>query len=386
MARGRMDWILFFTVLALVAFGLVMVFSASSVVAQIRYKEGSFYFLSRQFLAAILGFGAMVLFSQSDYRKFFSPAAAFMGLGFTLVLLVAAYFLDARSHRWIHLGYFNLQPSELAKPALILFIAWMASMRAGYVNSRHTLIQVSIIVFFVAGIILMTDFGTAVVLAGTVMSILYVGGLSRRYLLIAALTGLCVLSVAMVSKPYRLLRVITYADPQFEYMQRTEVGRKVLAYAQSGSKVQDTAYHGLQSRIAVATGGVTGLGLMNSKQKRLFLPEPHTDYLYAILAEETGIIGAMLVLAGYIVILWRGYRLYWTALDEFGRCLAVGITTCILLQAFMNISVVLDLGPSKGFPLPLMSYGGSSLVTSMILIGILLSVSDRSVAPEEAQG
>lgn len=125
-----------------------------------------------------------------------------------------------------------------------------------------------------------------------------------------------------------------------------------------------------------------GLGLMNSKQKLMFLPEAHTDYVYAILAEETGLVGATLILAGFVVLLWRGYRLYWTALDDFGRYLAVGITTCILLQAFMNMSVVLDLGPAKGIPLPLVSYGGSSLVTTMILAGLLLSVSDRAVETE----
>ncbi len=386
MARGRMDWILFFTVLAMVAFGLVMVFSASSVIAPLRYKEESTYFIVRQFLAALLGFGAMVIFMLQDYRKFFSPSKAFMGLGITLVLLLAAYLLDARNHRWIHLGFTNFQPSELAKPALIVFIAWVASTRTGTVNSRHTLTQVSIPLVVITGMILLADFGTAVVLASTAMAVLFVCGLSTRYLLIAALASLAVLGAATVHKPYRLLRVISYVDPGFQYTQRTALGQKILEYAKSGSKVQDTSYHGLQSRIAVATGGIAGLGLMNSQQKRMFLPEPHTDYLFAVLCEETGLIGGIIVLAGFLVLIWRGYRLYWMALDDFGRYLAVGITTCIALQAFMNMSVVLDMGPAKGFPLPLMSYGGSSLVTTMIMFGLLLSISDRSVPPEEAQG
>jgi cell division protein FtsW len=385
MARGRMDWVLFFTVLAMAAFGLVMVFSASSIVAEIRFKEQSYYFAVRQAAAALLGLVVMTLISQKDYRKLASPSVAFTGLGLTLVLLIVAYVTDGRAHRWIRLGFTNIQPSELAKPAMIIFIAWMATVRAGFVNSRHTLMQVSLVMAAIGGVILLPDFGTAVVLVGTVLSILYIGGIARRYLMMAALGGLLVLSVAIVSKPYRLLRVITYADPEFKRISATEVGRKVLNYAQSGSKVQDTKYHGLQSRIAVATGGVMGLGLMNSKQKLMFLPEAHTDYIYAILAEETGLVGATLILAGFVVLLWRGYRLYWTALDDFGRYLAVGITTCILLQAFMNMSVVLDLGPAKGIPLPLVSYGGSSLVTTMILAGLLLSVSDRAVEPEEAE-
>ncbi|MEP7362647.1 MAG: putative peptidoglycan glycosyltransferase FtsW [Acidobacteriota bacterium] len=385
MNRGRMDWILFFTVLAMAAFGLVMVFSASSIVAEIRYREHSYYFAVRQAVAALLGLIAMTLLSQKDYRKLASPAVAFTGLGVTLVLLMAAYVLDTRTHRWIHLGFTNLQPSEIAKPAMIIFIAWMTTVRAGFVNSRHTLMQICLAVAAIGGVILLPDFGTAVVLVGTVLSILYIGGIARRYLMMAALGGVLVLSVAVVSKPYRLLRVISYADPDFKHISSTGLGDRILKYAQSGSKVQDTKYHGLQSRIAVATGGVTGQGLMNSKQKLMFLPEAHTDYIFAILAEETGLIGSTLLLAGFVVILWRGYRLYWTALDEFGRYLAVGITTCLLLQAFMNMSVVLDLGPAKGIPLPLVSYGGSSLLSTMILAGLLLSVSDRAVDTGEAE-
>lgn len=385
MARGRMDWILFFTVLAMAAFGLVMVFSASSIVAEIRYREHSYYFAVRQAVAALIGLAAMTLLSQKDYRKLATPAVAFTGLGVTLVLLMAAYVLDTKTHRWIHLGVTNLQPSEFAKPAMIVFIAWMTTVRAGFVNSRHTLTQVALAVAAIGGVILLPDFGTAVVLVGTVLSILYIGGIARRYLMMAAVGGLLVLGVAVVSKPYRLLRVITFVDPDFKRISSTGVGERILKYAQSGSKVQDTKYHGLQSRIAVATGGVAGQGLMNSKQKLMFLPEAHTDYIFAILAEETGLVGSTLLLAGFVVILWRGYRLYWTALDEFGRYLAVGITTCLLLQAFMNMSVVLDLGPAKGIPLPLVSYGGSSLLSTMILAGLLLSVSDRAVDSGEAE-
>lgn len=385
MNRGRMDWILFFTVLAMAAFGLVMVFSASSIVAEIRYREQSYYFAVRQAAAALLGLVAMTLLSQKDYRKLATPSVAFTGLGITLVLLMVAYVLDTKTHRWIHLGFTNLQPSEFAKPAMIVFIAWMTTMRAGFVNSRHTLAQICLAVAAIGGVILLPDFGTAVVLVGTVLSILYIGGIARRYLMMAALGGMLVLSVAVVSKPYRLLRVITYADPEFKRITATSLGQKILKYAQSGSKVQDTNYHGLQSRIAVATGGIAGQGLMNSKQKLMFLPEAHTDYIFAILAEETGLIGSTLLLAGFVVLLWRGYRLYWTALDEFGRYLAVGITTCLLLQAFMNMSVVLDMGPAKGIPLPLVSYGGSSLLSTMILAGLLLSVSDRAVDGGEAE-
>ncbi|HZO52122.1 MAG TPA: putative peptidoglycan glycosyltransferase FtsW [Bryobacteraceae bacterium] len=385
MSRGRMDWILFFTVLAMAAFGLVMVFSASSIVAEIRYREHSYYFAVRQAVAALLGLAAMTLLSQKDYRKLASPSVAFTTLGVTLVLLIAAYVLDTKTHRWIHLGFTNVQPSELAKPAMIVFIAWMTTVRSGFVNSRHTLMQIALAVAAIGGVILLPDFGTAVVLVGTVLSILYIGGIARRYLMMAALGGVLILGVAVVTKPYRLLRVITYADPDFKRITATSLGQRILKYAQSGSKVQDTNYHGLQSRIAVATGGIVGQGLMNSKQKLMFLPEAHTDYIFAILAEETGLVGSTLLLAGFVVVLWRGYRLYWTALDEFGRYLAVGITTCILLQAFMNMSVVLDLGPAKGIPLPLVSYGGSSLLSTMVLAGLLLSVSDRSVDTGEAE-
>jgi cell division protein FtsW len=384
MTRLRMDWVLFLTVVAMVAFGLVMVYSASSIMAEVRMNEPSYYFLVRQAGAALAGIVLMMLLSQGDYSKMASAPVAFTGLGVTLILLMAAYALDSENHRWIRLGVTNLQPAELAKPALVIFFAWFLSRREGLVNSKHSLYQAGLAVAMLGGLVLAPDFGTAVVLVGTALGLLFVAGIDKRYLAAAAVAGALLLGAAIAAKPYRLLRVITFADPNFEQIRKTELGRRVLAYAKSRSKVQDTNYHGMQSRIAVAVGGVTGEGLMRSRQKLMFLPAAHTDYIYAIVGEELGLIGCAALLAGYVIVLWRGYRLYWTALDDFGRYLAVGVSTCLVLQAFINMSVVLDLGPSKGIPLPLISYGGSSLVSSMILCGILLSVSMRSVEQAEA--
>jgi cell division protein FtsW len=384
MTRLRMDWVLFLTVVAMTAFGLVMVYSASSIMAEVRMHERSYYFLARQAGAALLGFLMMMLLSHGDYRRLASARVAFTGLGAIVILLMLAYVLDSKDHRWIRLGVTNLQPAELAKPALVVFLAWFLSHREGLVNSKHSLLQAALAVAMLGGIVLYPDFGTAVVLVGTALGLLFVAGIDKRYLAAAVVGGMLILGVAVAAKPFRLLRVIAFVDPGFKTIQTTELGTRVLKYAQSRSKVQDTNYHGMQSRIAVAVGGVTGKGLMGSWQKLMFLPAAHTDYIYAIVGEELGLIGCLALLSGFVVVLWRGYRLYWTALDDFGRYLAVGVTTCIVLQAFINISVVLDMGPSKGIPLPLISYGGSSLVSSMILCGILLSVSMRSVETVEA--
>jgi cell division protein FtsW len=190
-----------------------------------------------------------------------------------------------------------------------------------------------------------------------------------------------VLGIAgVLYKPYRLNRVIKSVDPEYTYLGKIDRGHLLEQYAEKGTRVGDPTYQGRQSRIAIATGGVLGQGLMASKQKLLYLPEVQTDFIFSIIGEELGLLGGAAVVVGFLVLLWRGYRLYWTSLDEFGRYLAIGATTCLVFQAFLNLTVALDLGPTKGIPLPFVSYGGSSLLSSMILIGMVLSVSARSNA------
>lgn len=340
-------------------------------------KTPHYAFLLRQAGAAMVGFLALMFFSQRDYRTLQSAKWAFTGLAVVIFLLMVAFFADPKFHRWIDFGV-SIQPSEFAKPALIVFLAWFVTERSGAINHPHTIRPVALALVVLAGGVVAGDFGTAVVLVVTTAAVFYLAGLNRRYTLAAIGVGTLLLSIAIVAKPFRLLRVLTFVDPRCETICKYETGRKIWEYAESKSPVKDGAYQAIQSKIAIGAGGVLGRGLMQSRQKLLFLPEAHTDFIYAIVAEELGLWGATVILAGFVIILWRGYRLYLTAGDEFGRYLAVGVTTTLVFQALLNMSVVLDLGPTKGIPLPLISFGGGSMLSSMICLGLLLSVSQRA--------
>ena len=374
--RLKTDWPLFLAVLLMVSCGLVFVFSASSVAAEKRFGEHSYFFFLRQAGAAVLSFCVLMFLSKWDYRKLKSPRWAFTCLGVVLFLLVVVYFVDPR-HRWLPVGPLRLQPSELAKPALIVFLAYFVTRRAPDINGRHTLLPVAMVLAVLAGVVMVADLGTAVVLLGAAGAVFYVAGVDGRYFKIAfVLTGILVIA-AVVSEPYRLQRVIYWADGDHKILDKIDPGGAIKTYAHS-AQASDTAYQVRQARIAFGAGGLLGAGLMQGNQKLGFLPEAHTDFIYAIVGEELGLFGAGSLLAGFLIILWRGFRLYWIALDDFGRFLAVGITVSIVLQAFINMSVALDLAPTKGIPLPLISYGGSSLLSSMISLGLLLSVSERA--------
>ena len=381
--RGQLDWVLFITAVALTSFGLVMVYSASSVIAEVRYSVGTYHFLVRQAAAAAVGFLLLTVISQTDYRKLATPTWAFSGIGLTITALLAVYPLDPK-HRWLHIAGFQLQPSEFAKPALVVFLAWFVTQRAGDINSRHTLMPAGICLLALAFGVGVADMGTALVLVATAAAVFYVAQTHRKYLAMAVVATLVLGIGAILSKPYRVNRIIKRVDPDYRWLVKLDPGHRLEKYGESGNTVKDPNYQGLQSRIAVATGGPLGQGLMRSKQKLLFLPEVQTDFIYAVIGEELGLLGGIAVIAAFLVVLWRGYRLYWAALDDFGRYLAIGATTCLVFQAMMNVSVALDMGPTKGIPLPLVSYGGSSLLSSMILIGILLSVSERSGAADGA--
>lgn len=378
MAREKTDWILFLAIVAMVAFGLVVVYSASSVVAEVKYKEQSHFFLVRQVVAAVLAFGAMMFLKKIDYRDLNASGWAFASLGVVLMMLVVVYIADPKNHRWLHLGPMQLQPSEFAKPALALFLAYFVTVRAKSINHRHTLLPAALAVLMLALTVVVADFGTAVVLILTAAAVFYIAGMEWRYFAVAFALGALFAGVAVASKPYRLKRVIDYFDPEYRILSLVDPKGKIKDYANSTLSPRDSGYQGLQSRIAIGTGGALGVGLMQGKQKLLYLPEAHTDFIYAVVGEELGFLGCTALLGGFLVILWRGLRLYHTAPDPFGRYLALGVTTSVVMQALINMSVVLDMGPTKGIPLPMISYGGSSLLSTLISLGLLLSVSGRA--------
>lgn len=378
MAKLKTDWVLFLTILAMVGFGLVMLYSASSAVAELRYQVPPYHFVVRQILWAIASFFILMYFKRRDYHQLNSPAWAFSGLGIVLGMLVMVYFLDPRTHRWFQIkGLGSLQPSEFAKPALILFLAYFVSKRSHVINDRRTLAQAALAVVMLGFMVVVADLGTALVPVITAVVVFWVAGLERRHVFRLVAIGLALATIAIFARGYRLGRVISYFDPDYSLIERIDTSHRIRNYVQSSSSVRDASYQPRQSKIAVGTGGVLGVGLMQGKQKLMFLPDAHTDFIYATIGEELGLWGTTAVLAGFLVILWRGARLFVLARDDFGKYLALGVTVSIVVQALINMSVVLDMGPTKGFPLPMISFGGSSLLSTLLCLGMLLSVSEH---------
>lgn len=376
--RLKTDWILFLTVLAMVCFGLVMVYSSSSLIAELKYHVSSTYFFFRQLGWAVFSIALLLYCMKRDYRQWNDPRFAFAGLGLVLLLLLAVYLTDSGSHRWLKAGPFSLQPSELAKPALALFLAFFLCRRLGAVNDKHTLGPIAISISVMALAVAVADLGTAVVLVATTVTVIFVAGVEYRYLAVCAVLGLLLGAGFIVMKPYRLARAIDFLDKDHRLLAKIDPNDRILKYARKTASTSDPGYQQRQAKIAVGSGGLAGVGLMQSKQKMLYLPEAQNDFIYAIVAEETGFLGSILLLAGFLVVLWRGFRTYMCATDNFGRYLALSVTICVVVQALINISVVLDLVPNKGIPLPFISYGGSSLLSTLLLMGMLLSVSEHA--------
>jgi cell division protein FtsW len=378
MAKIRTDWILFLTIVAMVGFGIVIMYSASSAVAELRYNVAPYYFVVRQLSWALASFAVLMYLKRMDYRNWNTSAWAFSVLGVVLASLVAVFIVDSARHRWFRIpGIGSLQPSEFAKPAIILFLAYFISRRANMLNEKRTLGQISLAVAMLGALVVFADLGTALVPVLTAVVVLWVAGLERKYMIRVLAVGALLVCVAVVSRGYRLGRVIAYVDPKYEVINKFDTNHHIENYVESSTQVRDAAYQPRQSKIGVGRGGVLGVGLMQGKQKLMFLPDAHTDFIYATVGEELGLWGASAVLIGFVVILWRGSRLFLLARDDFGKYLALGVTVSIVLQAFINMSVVLNLMPTKGFPLPMISFGGSSLLGTLASLGMLLSVADH---------
>jgi len=384
--RLKSDWVLFSTVLAMVTFGIVMVYSASSaasvapVAAQSDAKINStFHYAVRQLAWAVVSFAALMYFKRRDYRRLQSPAWAFGSLGVVLFLQLLVFFLDPKTHRWFRLeGIGTFQPSEFGKPALIIFFAYFVTLKQDFINSRRTVIAAAMALAVLAASVGFGDLGTAIVLILPAAIVFYVAGLQKKFVAAALVVGMLACIGFVAAKPYRMARIIGFFDPDYTRISYFDPDGKIKKYVSQSVTTRDPGYQVRQSKIAVGSGGVIGLGLMQGKQKILYLPEAHTDFIYAVVGEEMGLFGCTALLAGFLVILWRGLELCWITDDAFGRYLALGVTSSIVLQALINMSVVLGMGPTKGIPLPMISAGGSSLMSTMICLGMLLSVSEHS--------
>jgi cell division protein FtsW len=355
--RVGVDKWLFGVTLMLVVIGLLMVFSASAVMAQ--QKTGSPYrFVLLQSGWAVLGLLTMALLMKVDYRRYNGPNVVFPAIAITTLLLLVPFLMHESNgaHRWIRVSEASFQPSELAKPALVLFLAWFLQNRMDSIGDfRGTILPAALpSLIFIALILKEPDLGTALVCAAVTALMLYLAGLNLKYLGYAAVISAPVLYFMLFRVKWRRDRILAFLNPESDPLGK--------------------GFHIIQSLIAVGTGGIRGLGYMDGRQKLFYLPEPHTDYIFANIAEELGLIGAILVVSLFVILGYRGMRAAILSKDPFARFLAFGITATLLIQAFFNISVVLALVPTKGITLPLISYGGTSLFIMLASLGVLLNI------------
>lgn len=352
---------LFAATVGLALFGVVMVYSASAVMAQ-RENGNEFHYVLKQAISTGIGFVVMLAAMQVDYKHLRNRRIVYGLLALTTVMLLAVFAFPATNgaHRWIKLPSLSIQPSELSKPALVIFLAYFLERRAGEEGQFwNTFMPCTVVTCVLAGLIVIEpDLGTAMMLGIIFVVVVYTAGARIKHLGMAAAPALLVVAGLLILVPYRARRLITFLDPWAD--------------------PQGSGFQVVQSLIAVGSGGPNGLGFAQGKQKMLFLPFAHSDFIYAVVGEELGLVGALAVIAVFALFLWRGIRTSLLAPDRFGMLLALGLVTAIVTQAMFNISVVLSMVPTKGIPLPFISYGGSSLVLTLAAVGILLNISQQA--------
>jgi cell division protein FtsW len=362
MARKlKSDKLLFIATLLLVCTSVVMVYSASAFIA--RENNGDPYlYLFKQVTWALLGLLLVPLMMRIDYRTYRQPVVIWTGLAIVVAGLVAVLFGEARNgaNRWLNFGSLGVQPSELAKIVVVVFIAALLERRMDRIDDpAYALLPIGVVLAVIVGLILREpDLGTSVAILVIAAVMIFAAGIDYRYVAALGVAGSAALYFLLAISDYRWRRVTAFLNPWADPL--------------------GDGFQMIQSMIAVGSGGIFGRGLMGGVQKLFYLPEPHNDFIYAVLSEELGFVGATVVVACFCVITWRGLRTALRAPDRFGAFLALGLTTMVAFQAFFNVSVVLGLMPTKGIPLPFVSYGGSSLLINLLGMGILLNVSQHA--------
>lgn len=354
-SRLQYDRTLCTTVLLLAFFGLLMIFSVKTA------EANGISFVIKQGVAMLIGLTAMRFLMFRDYHEWRDPTTVNATVGGVIILLILALLIGtgAETNRFIRFGPLSLQPSELSKLALILFLAYFLEARKGKLESPRTLAGAVLVLGVICLLILGgRDLGTAVAVIAIAAAIFWTAGVPTRYFALGGALFAAFFALAVVIDPYRIERLFIFLDPE--------------------SDPQGAGFQIIQSKIAVGSGGWLGQGLMLGRQKMRFLPEAHNDFIFGVIAEELGLVGCLLVVLAFAVILWRGLRAARRAPDDFGCYLATGATAMIVCQAMINIGVVLGMLPTKGMPLPFISYGGSSMIVSLAAAGLLLNVSQRA--------
>jgi cell division protein FtsW len=363
--RRPIDRLLLFFAVLLMAVGMVWIYSASAVKAAPGSSAANAY-LVRQMVGGGIGIALMLALSQVDLAQVRENPRllqiAYVGL--VLLLLAVFAFPEVKgAHRWIRLGGFSLQPSEFFKPFAVVLTAWWMvrhqELWSRFEESLPKLFLLLLILGLPLGLILLQpDFGTTALAALVIFLVIHLGGLHRWVLTGLAATLALGGALAIAASPYRMARFLSFLDPAADPLGK--------------------GHQALQSLVAVGNGGLAGVGMGAGRQKLFFLPEAHNDFIFAVIAEETGLIGTVIVLGLFCLVFWRGYRIARRVRDPFLRLCALGCTLLLVLQALMNMSVVLSIAPNKGIPLPFISYGPTSLIASLISLGLLLSISKEA--------
>jgi cell division protein FtsW len=362
------DTWLFAATIGLALFGVVMVYSASAVLAQSEH-HGSFYYVIKQAIWTLIGLVAMLIAMQVDYHRLRDRRVVYGLLTLTVFMLLAVFAFPAinGARRWIKFQGFSVQPSEISKLALAIFLAYFLEKRLGEEREFwRTFIPCGVVTAVLAGLIVVEpDLGTSMMLAVTFVIVIYTAGARLSHLAIAAAPAFVIAAGLLIFVPWRMARLVSFWDPWAD--------------------PQKSGFQVVQSLIAVGSGGTNGLGFAQGKQKMMFLPFAHSDFIFAVIGEELGLLGTLTVLSAFALFLWRGIRISFMAPDRFGKLLAIGIVTGVVAQALFNMSVVLSLVPTKGIPLPFISYGGSSLVPTLAAVGILLNISQHARGSSRAE-
>ena len=352
---------LFAATVGLALFGVVMVYSASAMMAQ-KENGNQFYYVLKQGIWVAIGFVVMLLMMQFNYQQLKSRRVVYGLLVLSTITLMSVFAFSSTNgaHRWIKLPWFSIQPSELSKLTLAIFLAYFLEKRAGEEGDFwRTFIPCGIVTGWLAVLtVIEPDLGTAMMLALVFAVVIFTAGARLLHLGLAAAPALVGIVGLLIFVPWRMRRLITFLDPWAD--------------------PQGSGFQVVQSLIAVGSGGPNGLGFAQGKQKMLFLPFAHSDFIFAVVGEELGLFGGLAVITVFGLFFWRGVRTALLAPDRFGMLLSIGIVAMIVAQALFNMSVVLSLLPTKGIPLPFISYGGSSLVPTLAAVGILLNVSQHA--------
>jgi cell division protein FtsW len=365
-----MDWFMFAIAAGLALFGTMMVYSASAMISQRETGGASqFTYFYKQFAFTAIGLGAMFAVSKIDYRRYQNSWFVYGPLAFTVICLVAVFGFPVinGASRWIRFGGFSFQPSEMAKIALPLFLAFFLTKNETTVGDlRSTVVPCLGALILLGGLILREpDLGTTIVLCAIFSAVYFAAG--AKLVHIASVAGLMLLGGigAIIFAPWRMERLMAFLDP-FKHS-------------------DDAGYQVVQSLYAFGSGGVFGEGFAKGQQKLFYLPYPYSDFIFSVVGEEFGLVGTLAVVLAFGLLLWRGSRAALLAPDRFGTLLGIGLITGIIVQALFNISVVISILPAKGIPLPFISYGGSSVIITLLAVGVLLNISQSAGAPVEAK-